>query len=60
MAQHLCNLAVLVTPVSVVQVVRVSGIDVEHNDPNLVGQRHDDGAKVTEMILINAFPSCLV
>ena len=45
---------------SVVQVVHVTGIDVEHNDPNLVGQRHDDGAKVTEMILINAFPSCLV
>ena len=37
-----------------------TGTDVEHNDPNLVGQRHDDVAKVTEMILINAFPSCLV
>ena len=51
---------VFVTPVSVVQVVRVSGIDVEHNDPNLVVQSYDDVDKVTEMTVINAFPSSLV
>ena len=33
-----------------------TGTDVEHHDPNLVGQSHDDVAKVTEMTLINAFP----
>ena len=54
MAQHLCNLVVLVTPVSVVQVVGVYRYRVEHNDTNLVGQSHDDAAKVTEMTLINA------
>ena len=37
-----------------------TGIDVEHNDTNLVEQRHDDVAKVTEMTLINAFHSTLV
>ena len=25
-----------------------TGTDVEHHDPNLVGQSHDDVAKVTE------------
>ena len=37
-----------------------TGTNVEHNDTNLVEQRHDDVAKVTEMTLINAFHSSLV
>ena len=31
-----------------------TGTDVENSNPNLVGQSHDDVAKVTEMTLINA------
>ena len=53
MAQHLCNVVVLVTSVMGCLYVHCTGTDEEHNDTNVVGQSNDDVAKITEMTLIN-------